>query len=393
MTRTGRKQRNISWAAVAAAAAPLFATSPVSAGGFTRGEADTDILFTEGTVSVRAGGAFVSPGRSYATLMGAPVDGDTYTDSFWMPSLAIKAKLGDSLSCALTYTEPFGASATYDDAAQLAEYLTATALGILANPTTEMSFSTREYAGTCAVRLPAGPGNFYALGGAFLQSFDYKEDTWLGAVHMKDDGEWGYRFGAAYDIPEYAMRFQLMYRSAVEHEASGTFTPSAMAAALGITTDLPANGGGKLPQSVKLSAQTGVAPGWLVYGSVMWTDWSVLPSFDYDVGGLASSHKVFNYHDGYTVQLGVGHAFTEDLSGTVNLTWDQGVGDGADITTDTWTLGIGAEYKTKVGTIGAGLAVSYLTAGSQSVANEATYDATADADWAVAAGLSYMIEF
>lgn len=181
-------------------------------------------------------------------------------------------------------------------------------------------------------------------------------------------------------------------RIGARHFLDGVVT-SAMAAALGITTDLPANGGGKLPQSVRLSAQTGVAPGWLVYGSVMWTDWSVLTSFDYDVGGLASSHKVFNYHDGYTVQMDVGHAFTEDLSGTVNLTWDQGVGDGADIATDTWTLGIGAEYKTKVGTIGAGLAVSYLTAGSQSVADEATYDATADADWAVAAGLSYMIEF
>jgi long-chain fatty acid transport protein len=367
------------------------------AGGFSRGEADTDILFMEGNYAVRSSGAYVAPRRSYATLNGRPASDDHYSDSFWVPSVGLKARLGQSpVTCALTYTQPFGVDATYGEQAQLAEAETATGQGLpLVNPTTKLSFSTDEYGATCAVRFDAVRGGLHLIGGVFYETFEYDEETWFGDIHLEDDGGFGYRLGAAYDIPKYAMRFQVLYRSQVKHDAEGTFTPSelALAAIPGLPGSLPSVGGGILPQSVKLSAQSGVAPGWLVYGSVTWTDWSVLPNFHYDVENLASATKIFNYKDGYTVQVGVGHEFTKELSGTVNLTWDQGVGSGADITTDTWTLGLGSEYKTKLGTFGLGVSFSYLTAGSQSETKGATYNATADDDWATAVGLSYSYTF
>lgn len=374
----------------------VLSLAPYSAlaGGFTRGEADTDILFIDGNYGLRTGAAYVSPSRTYSTLNGAPASDEAYSDAYWMPSIGIKATLGPGVACALTYTQPFGASATYGTDAQNAEATTAISQGlVVVNPTTAMQFSTDEYGATCDVRFDAGRGGFHLIGGAFLERFEYEEDTWFGSVRLKDDGAFGYRIGAAYDIPEYAMRFQVMYRSEVQHDAEGTFTPSALAVAAGVTSSLPTIGSGVLPQSVKLSAQSGVAPGWLVYGSVAWTDWSVLTNFKYDVSDLASSNKIFNYKDGYTIQVGVGHEFNESLSGTVNLTWDEGVGTGADITTDTWTVGVGGEYKTKLGTFGLGASVSYLTAGSQTEAAGATYNATADADWAAAVGVSYLVEF
>ena len=367
---------------------------PAMAGGFSRGEANTDILFSDAPYSAESSVVFVSPGRTYSRLMGVSVDEDAYSDSFLIPNVALGMRIGDNLSCALTYTKPFGASATYSSAAQTAEYLTAVGNGDpFPNPTTKMKFSADEYGATCGVRLDAGPGRVHILGGVFLETFDYREDTWIGSVHLKDDGKVGYRLGAAYDIPEYAMRFQVMYRSEIKHDGDGEYTASDLATSLGIPDNLPAYGAGTLPQSVKISAQTGVAPGWLVYGSATWTDWSVLPNFSYTVTGLGTSNKVFNYSDGYTLQLGVGHEFNDKLAGTVNVTWDQGVGSGADITTDTWTLGLGAEYKATVGTVGVGVAVSYLTAGSQRAAKGATYDADANGDWAVAGGISYKIAF
>lgn len=108
---------------------------------------------------------------------------------------------------------------------------------------------------------------------------------------------------------------------------------------------------------------------------------------------LGTARKVFNYKDGYTLQLGVGHDFTDKLSGTTNITWDQGVGTGADITTDTWSIGLGVQYKAQVGTFGLGAALSYLTAGKQRVTEGATYDADAKADWAAVAGVSYKLRF
>jgi long-chain fatty acid transport protein len=372
----------------------LLSAMPAMAGGFSRGEADTDLLYEDGSVSFSSSAVYVSPSRSYSSLMGSSVKEDAYSNDFWIPSAAMAAHLGPNVSCELSYTQPFGASATYSQAAQNAEYATATANSHpLPNPTSHMEFSTNEFGSTCDVKFAAGPGNLHVIGGIFLETFEYKEDTWFGSIHLKDDGQVGYRLGLAYDIPEYAARVQVMYRSAVDHSGDGTFTPTQLAIDNGITETLPASGAGTLPQSLKLYAQTGVAPGWLVYGSVAWTDWSVLPNFQYDISGLGVSNKVFNYKDGYTVQLGVGHEFTDALSGTVNVTWDQGVGTGADITTDTWTLGLGGEYKSKVGTFGLGVAVSYLTAGSQTVSSGATYDAKADEDWAVAVGMSYKVSF
>lgn len=376
------------------AMALFSAAAPALAGGFSRGEANTDILFNDSRFSAASELIYVSPSRDYSELMGQPVDDKPYSDAFFVPSLAIGAKIGDNLSCALTYTQPFGGSATYSDAAQNAEFVTAAGLGDpFPNPTSKMKFSADEYGATCKIAFAAGPGNLHLIGGAFLETFDYREDTLIGSVHLKDDGEIGYRVGVAYDIPEYAMRVQVMYRSEVHHEGTGMYTPSDFAIANGITDRLAANGAGTLPQSLKIYAQTGVAPGWLVYGSVTWTDWSVLPTFRYDVPGLGTANKVFNYRDGYTVQLGAGHEFSDTVSGTVNITWDQGVGTGADITTDTWTLGVGTQYKAEIGTIGIGAAVTYLTAGSQAVSSGATYDAKADADWALGLGVSYSVQF
>jgi long-chain fatty acid transport protein len=365
-----------------------------SAGGFSRGEANTDILFGDARFSTESSVVYVSPNRGYSSIMGQSVDEDAYSNSFFIPSVSFGMRFGDNLACALTYTQPFGASGTYSQAAQNAEFLTAVANGNpFPNPTSKMKFSADEYGTTCDVRVDAGPGRLHFIGGLFWETFDYREDTLIGSVHLKDDGGLGYRIGMAYDIQEYAMRVQLLYRSQVEHDGDGTYTPSAFGIANGITTNLPAIGSGTLPQSLKLSAQTGVAPGWLVYGSATWTDWSVLPGFSYDVIGLGTSSKVFNYQDGYTLQVGVGHDFTDKVSGTVNVTWDKGVGTGADITTDTWTLGLGTQYKGEFGTVGVGAALSYLTAGSQSVSAGSTYDATANADWAFAVGVSYALQF
>jgi long-chain fatty acid transport protein len=367
---------------------------PASAGGFSRGDANTDILFEPGRFNAEASLVYVSPDRGYSSLMGQSVSEGAYSDSFVIPNLSVAGRAGDHLTCALTYTQPFGASATYSQADQNAEYTTAAANGDpFPNPTSKMKFYADEYGATCDIHMDAGQGGLHLIGGLFWETFDYREDTWIGSVHLKDDGGLGYRVGLAYDIPEYALRVQALYRSAVDHSADGQYTPSALGIENGITDVLPAHGSGTLPQSLKISAQTGVAPGWLVYGSATWTDWSALSKFSYDVTGLGTSNKVFNYQDGYSLQLGAGHEFNDKLSGTVNVTWDKGVGSGADIATDTWTLGVGGQYKSDIGTFKAGAALSYLTAGSQRVSDGATYDATANGDWAVAVGLSYAIAF
>jgi long-chain fatty acid transport protein len=374
------------------------------AGGFARGEADTDILYEDGTVAGRGGWVYVMPHRSYETINGAASSDGSYSDSYGIPSFAAKFRATDNFSCAITYTQPFGANSTYGDDAQDADRAADVATGVPilvgtgGNAVLYSEFDTNELGGTCAVNFDAGPGQFYVLGGGFTQSFDYTESKDFGTLNLQDDSAFGYRLGAAYEIKEYALRAELMYRSQVDHEADGVFTlqNAIVGGALGglpVGTQLSATGEGSLPQSLEFNLQSGIAPDWLAFGSIKWTDWSVLQTLNYNITGLGDQQKNFFWRDGWTITGGVGHQITEKVSGALSLTWDRGVGTGADIFSDTWTLGAGAQIKHGPGVLRIGAAASYLTSGEQSTADGADFNATADGDWAYALSANYRISF
>ncbi|WP_416406936.1 OmpP1/FadL family transporter [Agrobacterium rosae] len=364
------------------------------AGSFTRGDADTDIIYEDGNVAARGGVTYVIPKRSFATINGANGTDDDYSKNFAIPSFSAKARISQNLSCAFTFTQPFGAKSEYGAQAQAADSAADIAGGALfGNAVVSSKFSTNEYGGTCAVNFDVGPGQLYFLGGGFVQSFDYKETKTLGTLHLEDSSAGGYRVGAAYEIKEYALRAELMYRSQIDHEVSGIFTPSAFGSALLGPSARSALGAGSLPQSVEFNLQSGIAPGWLAFGSVKWTDWSVLQTLDYTISGLPLQRKNFFWQDGWTITGGVGHSFNDNVSGAVTLSWDKGVSTGADIVTDTWTLGAGTQIKGGPGVLRLGAGLSYLTSGSQSTSKGADFNATAGGDWAYAFNASYKIAF
>ncbi|SMC64486.1 outer membrane protein transport protein [Rhizobium sp. RU36D] len=382
--------------AVIAAIGVAALASTANAGGFSRGEADTDILYEKDAFILRAGGVYVMPDRAYETTAGrASTDGD-FIDNYWIPSVAAKVKISDRLACAFTYTQAFGADATYGASARTAYLLAGN------TPYASKGFDSNEYGATCDVNFEAGPGNLHVIAGGFMQDFSYTavaataNNIYIGTLQLDDSSSFGYRLGLGYEIPEYALRAQLLYRSQVDHTTnSGSFVvgPGGLSRfPVAVGTILPASGYGSLPQSLELSLQTGVAPGWLVYGSVKWTDWSVLKALNYRIA-TTNFQDVYNWKDGWTVQAGVGHAFTDTVSGTVNLTYDSGVGTGADIATDTWTMAAAAIIKAGPGELRLGGGISYLTAGSQSTRQSAAFNATAGDDWSYSIGSSFTLKF
>lgn len=218
----------------------------------------------------------------------------------------------------------------------------------------------------------------------------------------------GFRIGAAYEIPEIALRAQIMYRSKVEHDPDGEFTSILDGLFLGGAA-APALAHGTTPQSVELKLQSGIAPGWLAFASVKWTDWSVLQTLDYTIFGLPApvgGDKELEYfwRDGWTVTGGVGHAFNDWLSGLAALTWDRGVSTTEDVMTDVYTLAAGVSMKDKMGgEVRLGGALSYLTAGRVGAEAQPTGVGTADpgasfgysvgGDWSYAASASYAIKW
>jgi long-chain fatty acid transport protein len=422
--------------ALLAGCATLAAMGQAGAGGFSRGTADTDLIFEEGNFNMRASVTVVMPQRGYETIT-APTnvpsppfppqaipagtydstDGK-YSQTYVIPSTAIKFNLTDDLRCAGTYTQPFGADSEYGPQAVL--------IGSMADGTGTMreGFTSNEFGATCGYKFDLAKGRAWIIGGAFVQDFDYSQTVQFtfggpgglppigstGTLKFKDDYQPGYRLGVAYEIPEIALRAQLLYRSAIDHSPSGgsgdTFT---VQPPIGNALVFPTEGAGTLPQSLELKVQSGIAPGWLAFSSVRWTDWSVLDKLDYTIiaggpfAGLGGPRELeYYYRDGWTVTGGVGHAFSETISGVVGFTWDRGVSTTEDTLSDSYTAAAGVSIKDKLGgEVRFGGAISYLTAASVSaearpsapgqVDPGASFAYTVDGDFVYALSAGYKI--
>lgn len=329
------------------------------AGGFSRGTADTDLLFEDGNFNMRAGVTYVAPTREFSKNPNPALVGTSYTDDYIIPSAAIKFNLSDNFRCAGTMVDNNGGSATYAHP-KLSGKL-------------EEEFTTNEKALTCAVKFDVGRGSLWLLGGGFVEDFDYNRVNALpipGAfAHLVLKGQdYGYRVGAAYSIPEIAFRAQLMYRSGTSYGADGTLSvPGALVGSPAATVPLAAVGTGNLPQTVEFKLQSGIAPGWLAFGSVKWSDWSVQKELLVTTAVPSIGSKdIYNWKDGWTVTGGIGHAFTDRISGLVALTWDQGVETGWDLSSDTYTVAVGASVKDDLGgELRGGVGYSYLTSAEE----------------------------
>ena len=131
----------------------------------------------------------------------------------------------------------------------------------------------------------------------------------IGRLELKDSA-WGWRAGVAYEIPEYAFRASLVYNSEVNlNDISGTLNLSQVNGRI-----LNVYGAQKMPDSLELKVQSGIAPDWLAFGSVKWTDWSQLQTIPFCVVGVPVCNGAtqitsleLGYRDGWTISGGVGH--------------------------------------------------------------------------------------
>jgi long-chain fatty acid transport protein len=384
-----------------------------NAGGFNRGTADTDILFEEGGFNMRAGAAIVMPQRGYETIT-SPLFGGTvagtdgkYSDAYAVPTGAFKIKLAEKLSCAGTYTQSFGAGASYGPQAIVAGYADGT--GVISE-----GFTTDEFGLTCGANFAAGPGRFWLIGGVYAQDFNYSQTVRFApttpvvggtdaTLSFDDQYRLGYRVGAAFEVPEIAARAQILYRSAVSHTPNAT--QGSFSTAIGA---FPTFGSGTLPQSVEFKVQSGIAAGTLAFASVKWTDWSVLQTLNYTIttGPFAGPRTLeYFWRDGWTVNAGVGRQFNDVVAGSLSLTWDQGVSTTEDAFTDTWTLAGGISLKDEMrGELRLGGGISYLTSGAVALGTGCpgptcgigpgnSFGYTVDGDWSYAVAASYKVNW
>lgn len=340
--------------------------SASQAGGFGRGSTDTDILYEEGNFNIRAGATYVNPTRKYTVNANPALVGTDYASAYLIPSGAVKLNINDDMRCAGTYAMPFGGQTDYAAPTP--------GLGKLSE-----GFTINEFGLTCGYKFDMSKGRAWILGGVNMNLLNYDLVAAGGAVsiNLKDTAA-NFRIGAAYEIPEIALRAQIMYTSGFGLAATGL--------ANGF---VPASGAAEMPQNVELKVQSGVAPGWLVFGSVKWTDWSVTETLDLTSAAIGGTRQnLYYWSDGWTVSAGVGHAFNEKWSGAATITWDKGVGTGYDLSSDTWTFGVGGSYKDDMGgELKFGTGVTYIAAAAEDKYGPG--NSAVGSGWAYALGASY----
>ena len=109
----------------------------------------------------------------------------------------------------------------------------------------------------------------------------------------------------------------------------------------------------------------------------------------------SSSYSPYNWDDGYTASIGLGRAFTDEISGAISLGYDSGVSTGSETTyTDLYTVSGGVSLKpNKWAEIRFGGLVGYWTDGDQSVSDDAYFNAHVDDTFVYGGNASLKLSF
>ena len=290
----------------------LLGTSAAYAGGMDRSGQSITALFEEGTYAEISFGS-VSPDVTGVGLaaFGAQESGSMAPDYTTM-GLAFKTDVNDEVSMAFIMDQPFGANISYSQ------------------PTYPLNGTNAEVKSTGITVLGQYhvDENFSVYAGPrFVSAEGFYDPTGVYASTYSKDSDVGYVVGAAYEIPDIALRVAATYSSQTDFALDGTMG------------DLTAT----MPQSVNLDFQTGIAANTLLFGSVRWADWSEATLDD----TIAMNLSDFGDRDTYTYSVGVGRRFTEQFAAQISLGYEEASGDLASNLTPTdgfTSISIGGAY-------------------------------------------------
>lgn len=371
-------------ATTTALAALLATTTLAHAGGVERQGQSPAILFQDGTY-VEFGFTFVDPeisGTQTRTASATSLQGSQSGDiapSYSYSTLSYRQDITDALSFAIIYDQPIGANVNYAPNGG-AGYLYGTGAGSQAEISSQALTVAARYEFTDRISAYAGLRAVTASGNVQLFNGSGPPAPANGNRYvMEAEGstELGFMVGAAYEIPDIALRVSLTYYSQTNHTFMGTegiTTPTNVAVTGPMTFNTT------IPQQVLLEAQSGVAEGTLVFGSIRWVDWSEFditpPAFNASTGSSLVSYD----NDSWTYTLGGARVLNDQWTALASLTYEAAQGGFAGNlgpTDGRTSIGLGARYTQGNMTVTGG--INYTMIG----------DATTEAPGPFPAGLSF----
>ncbi len=316
-------------------------------------------------------------------------------DDYYFPSAALKLQVTDHFSFGLLYDQPFGADVTYSTTDSA---LALNGSGLFHNGTepTEVEVKSQSismifgYQPTENFNFYAGPVYQTIEGDVQLRGLAYDGSATFGGYNasIKETGDIGWLAGAAFQIPDIALKASVTYRSEIEHSVNvkESFNSAGLFAGLNAAPSL--NTDITTPQSVNLDFQTGIMANTVAFANVRWVDWSNFSIQPYKFG-LASKNALVQSQSGkpefdlvaYTddqisATVGVGRKLNDQWAGNVSVGWDSGAGNPVDTLGPTegyWNVGLGAQFSPTPQTFIAG-GVKYFWLGDAKAQTGAQFD-------------------
>ena len=306
------------------------------------------------------------------------------TGDYYFPSAALKLQVTDNFSFGLIYDQPFGAEVEYSTGTQKTTALPGPLAplgnqGAFHNGTEGTSVEVKSqsismlfgYQPTENFNFYAGPVYQTIKGDVQLRGLAYGGNATFGGYNasIKETGDIGWLAGAAFQIPDIALKASVTYRSEIEHSVNvkESFNSAGLLAGLNAAPSL--NTDITTPQSVNLDFQTGIMANTVAFANVRWVDWSSFSIQPYKFG-LASKSAAIQAQTGksefdlvaYTddqisATVGVGRKLNDQWAGNVSVGWDSGAGNPVTTfgpTEGYWNLGLGVQYSPTPATFIAG---------------------------------------
>ncbi|MGR3572765.1 OmpP1/FadL family transporter [Brevirhabdus sp.] len=358
-----------------------LSSTAAMAGGLDRSGQPIGLLFEKGNY-----GEF-SFGRAMPSLTGQdsattqPIG--NVADDFSLAAAGVKYQLNEQLSFALIVDEPFGADIQYPG-----------------NPAASGLGGTTAIAQSNAITALGRYqfGNGFSIHGG-LRSQTISGDITLSglaygplngySVNLQEDRAYGYVIGAAYEIPDIAMRVALTYNSEIKHELNSVERLRGAVVNPGSVTEV------RTPESYVLDFQTGVAADTLVFGSIRYANWSKTVISPRVFNARTRGQSLTNIDDTIDVTIGVGRKFTEKFSASVSLGYltkqDDDLVSPLSPSNGAVSIGLGASYQLEKVTISGG--VRYTKLGDARPATANTARATFTGNDAVSVGVKVGYRF
>ena len=322
---------------------------------------------------------------------------------YYFPSAALKLQVTDNFSFGLIYDQPFGAEVEYSTGTQKTTALPGPLAplgnqGAFHNGTEGTSVEVKSqsismlfgYQPTENFNFYAGPVYQTIKGDVQLRGLAYGGNATFGGYNasIKETGDIGWLAGAAFQIPDIALKASVTYRSEIEHSVNvkESFNSAGLLAGLNAAPSL--NTDITTPQSVNLDFQTGIMANTVAFANVRWVDWSSFSIQPYKFG-LASKSAAIQAQTGksefdlvaYTddqisATVGVGRKLNDQWAGNVSVGWDSGAGNPITTLGPTegyWNLGLGAQFSPTPQTFIAG-GVKYFWLGDAKAQSAAQFD-------------------